>query len=248
MRSRALCAFLVLLSVGLSASVQSQTEDPIQALKDSLTNGQQGSVLQGVLGSTDGTNKKTDKKLNTPETVQQKNSQQTTDLFEKANKEKTRDGRVLRQVNEDPELRADDTVLIEMSPVEEICERYGNVPGGQAANNGSNTNNGSTGSGALNGLGALTGGSGSSGISGIGALAGASGINGNNNANSNNSNNSYDLTRCPLPTAMPKTDQQKEDSEKFRKRILSNNPYKLNHFGVLELPGLPCGLHCCDSN
>ncbi len=27
--------------------------------------------------------------------------------------------------------------------------------------------------------------------------------------------------------------------EKFRKRILSNNPYKLNRFGVLELPGLP---------
>ena len=30
-----------------------------------------------------------------------------------------------------------------------------------------------------------------------------------------------------------------EAVEKFRKRILSNNPYKLNRFGVLELPGLP---------
>jgi protein involved in polysaccharide export with SLBB domain len=37
----------------------------------------------------------------------------------------------------------------------------------------------------------------------------------------------------------PKTDEQKARSEDFRKRILSSNPYKLNKFGVLELPGLP---------
>jgi polysaccharide biosynthesis/export protein len=240
MRSKSLRALLVLLSISLTASVHSQTEDPIQALKDSLTNGQQGSgsVLQGVLG-TDSSGKKTDKKLNTPETIQQQKSTQTMDLFDKANKEKTRDGRVLRQVNEDPELRADDTVLIEMSSVDDICERYGNSSGGQpGSNNGNNTNSGSTGGSSVNSLSALTGGNGSSAISGIGALAGASGTNGNN-ANSNNSNNSYDLTRCPLLTAKTKTDQQKEESEKFRKRILSNNPYKLNHFGVLELPGLP---------
>jgi polysaccharide export outer membrane protein len=243
MRSKPLRALLVLLSISLTASVHSQTEDPLQALKDSLTNGQQGSgsVLQGVLGGTDGTGKKTDKKLNTPDTMQQQQKSNQTDLFEKANKEKTRDDRILRQVNEDPELRADDTVLIEMSSVQDICDRYGNGLGSQAANgnNGNNTNNGSSGGNPLNSLGALSGGSGSSAISGIGALTGASGMNGNNNANSNNSNNSYDLTRCPLLTAKPKTDQQKEDSEKFRKRILGNNPYQLNHFGVLELPGLP---------
>ena len=90
MRTRTLGALAALFAVCLSGSTQgqSQTEDPIQALKDSLTSGQQqGSVLQGVLGNADGTNKKTDKKLNTPETVQQKTNQQTTDLFEKANKE-----------------------------------------------------------------------------------------------------------------------------------------------------------------
>ncbi len=116
-------ALLVLLSISLTASVYSQTEDPIQALKDSLSQGQQGSILEGVLGK--GTGKKTDSKLNTPETVQQKTNQ-TTDLFDKANKEKTRDDRILRQLNEDPELRANDTVLIEMTPVEDICTRYNN--------------------------------------------------------------------------------------------------------------------------
>jgi polysaccharide export outer membrane protein len=238
MRTRSLCAILILLSTGLTASVYSQTEDPIQALKDSLTNGQSGSsVLQGVLGNGDGTGKKTDKKLNTPETVQPK-SDQPTDLFDRTNKEKTRDGRTLRQLNEDPELRADDTVLIEMTSLENICDRYGNGSGGQAGNNGNNSNNGNTGANALNSLGALTGGNGNSAISGIGALAGGSGANGNNGNNTNNTN-TYDLTRCPLPTETPKTDQEKEDTEKFRKKILSNNPYKLNHFGVLELPGLP---------
>ncbi len=38
---------------------------------------------------------------------------------------------------------------------------------------------------------------------------------------------------------MPKTDEEKAIAEKFQKRILSNNPYQLNRFGVLELPGLP---------
>ena len=35
------------------------------------------------------------------------------------------------------------------------------------------------------------------------------------------------------------TDEEKADSEKIRQLILRNNPYHLNRFGVLELPGLP---------
>ena len=149
---------------------------------------------------------------------------------------------MLRQDEEDPELRADDTVLIELISLDELCNRssdqnddQNNLNGG----NGSNSASGSSGNPRHPGS-SLTGGISavSASISGA-ALAGASGINGNNNANSNNPNNSYDLTRCPLPTATPKTDQEKEDSEKLRKRILSNNPSKLNSFGVLEMPGLP---------
>jgi polysaccharide biosynthesis/export protein len=238
MRSRALCALLVLLSVGLSASVQSQTQDEIQALKDSLMQGDsQGSVLQNVLGKSDGTGKKTDQKLNTPDTVQSKTKQQM-DLLEKANKEKTRDGRILRQLNEDPELRADDTVLIEMTSVEDICSRYGNGTGTLNTNNGANPGGGANPSGGANGNNAANA---LNAISGTGAIPNLGGINinGNNGVNGNAANNGYDLTRCPLATDTPKTDEEKDESEKFQKRILRNNPYKLNHFGVLELPGLP---------
>src|ERR1022692_996133 len=72
---------------------------------------------------------------------------------------------------------------------------------------------------------------------GLGGLAGIGGINGSN-GNQNNFN-WFDLSRCPLPTEKPKTDDEKADQEKFLKRILSNNPYKLTRFGILELPGLP---------
>jgi polysaccharide biosynthesis/export protein len=237
MQSRSLRALLVFLSVSLTASVHSQTEDPMQALKDSLSQGQQGSVLQDVLKG-NGTGKKTDQKLNTPETVQQKRDQ-TTDLFEKANKEKTRDDRVLRQLNEDPELRADDTVLIDITSLDDICTRFGLGLIGPNSNNSPNSTGGANASNPSSNTSALNSAiNGSSGITGINGIAGINGINGNNNAG-NNSNNGYDFTRCPLPTETAKTDEQKKELEKFQKRISSNNPYKLNRFGVLELPGLP---------
>jgi polysaccharide export outer membrane protein len=241
MRSKSLRALLVLLSISLTASVHGQVEDPLQTLKDSLSQGSQGSsILESVLGKSG--NKKTDSKLNTPETVQQPKTNQTTDFFDKTNinKEKTRDDRILRQVNEDPELRANDTVLIEMTPVEDICTRYGNGQNGQfPPNSGNNPNGGSSANGGNAGANPLSNLSALNGAGGIQGLSGIAGINGNNNANGNNANNTFDFTRCPLPTEKPKTDQQNEESEKFRKRVLSNNPYQLNRFGVLELPGLP---------
>ena len=60
MRSRLLGALLVMLSVGLTASAQ--TQDQLQALKDTLSPDSQSSILQGVLGKGDGTGKKTDNK------------------------------------------------------------------------------------------------------------------------------------------------------------------------------------------
>jgi polysaccharide export outer membrane protein len=233
---RFLGTVLVVLSVGLAGSVQSQSSDPLQALKDTLTGDQQGSVLDSVLGKTDGTGKKTDAKLNTPETIQSKAEQQSKDLFEKNKKGKTRDGRILRQLDEDPELRPDDTVLVDMTSLEEMCTRYGGGATPPGGNNGNNTNNTSS----LGSLGALSGASGLAGAAGIAGITGnaASGNGGNGNPN-NGLNNSFDPTRCPLPTAVQKTDEEKMESEKFKKRILSSNPYKLNKFGVLELPGIP---------
>ena len=241
MRSRSLHAFLAVLALSLTASVHGQSEDPIQSLKDSLTQGgQQGSIIQDVLGKGTG-NKKTDQKLQTPETVQSKRDQ-TTDFLEKANKEKTRDDRILRQNNEDPELRANDTVLIDVASVDDMCSRFGlGPPNPNSPNNTQNSNgpNGSTGNSTVNALNSLNALNGASGLSVPSGISSIGGINANNSPNNNAATYSYDFTRCPLPTEMPKTDKEKGELEKFRKRILSNNPYKLNRFGVLELPGLP---------
>jgi polysaccharide biosynthesis/export protein len=252
---RSLGAIFVLLSLGLAGSVPGQNQDTIQALKDSLTGGGQGGgVLQDILGTGNGTQKKTDQKLNTPETIQPPNEE--SDQYQSFKKGKTRDGRILRQYDEDPELRKDDTVLIELTSVDDLCSRNPNIngtgngtgtgagPGGQNNNN-NNPNNPAGANSAISSpsnLSALS--SSAGGIPGISGLAGLAGIgtqNGNNNPNANNQANAnpFDYNRCPLPTDKPKTDDELAEIEKFRKRILSSNPYTLNRFGVLELPGLP---------
>jgi protein involved in polysaccharide export with SLBB domain len=234
MRNSSFGALCVLLSCGLAASARSQSDDTIQALKDSLSQDQQGSVLQSVLGKGEGT-KKTDQKLNTPETVQSK-SRQEQDQMERDRKEKARDGRILRQNNEDPELRPDDTVLIEMTPIDDLCDRYrlGLVgPNGSNPGNPGNPLSGSSGSPSIPP--SLNAAGGASALSGLGGVAAAT----TGNTAANNPTTVFDTTRCPLRTDKPKSDQEMKDLEKFRTRILSSNPYKLNRFGVLELPGLP---------
>jgi polysaccharide export outer membrane protein len=236
MRSSCLGAALVLVSIGLASSALSQNDDPVQALKDSLTQDQQSSILQGVLGKGSAT-KKTDSKLSTPETVQSKTLQEEERLKEK--NQKTRDGRILRQLNEDPELRADDTVLIDLAALADICDRSLGTIGGQNGNS-TGANGGAGGTNPLSSLSALSGASGISGASGAAGI----GVNGSNGAGGSGSNNVYDLSRCPSRedasrAYLEKTDEEKKASAAFRKRILSDNPYKLNRFGVLELPGLP---------
>src|SRR5580658_10046084 len=262
MSGRLFGAMLVMLSVGLPASAQTNS-DPLQALKDTLSGGssQQGSILQGVLGDTSGTGKKSDKKLESPETVQPPSIEDMTER-----NIKTRDGRILRQMNEDPELRADDPVMIEIRTIDDVCDHNNaGLPPQNGVNNQNNPPNGANGATAANALSGLTalsstGGtsgagisslSGSSGNGGLGGLGGLGGINGTNgingiggingiNGNNPNLNNNWiDLSRCPLQTEKPKTDEEKADLEKFQKRILGSNPYKLNRFGILELPGLP---------
>ena len=238
-------AALVLLSVGLASSAQSQSSDTIQTLKDTLSqSGGQGSVLQGVLGGKgSGNNKKSDEKLETPDTMQK--SQDTLDQLDREKKEKTRDGRYIRQPDEDVELRADDTVLIELTSVDNLCTRYNNGQPTLNNNNpnnptGANGNNANTAN-ALNSLNSLNGAGTIPGVAGLtaGGTPGTNGTNAANGANANLLNNGFDYNRCPLPTDKPKTDDEKEKIEKFRKRIVNNGPYKLNRFGVLELPGLP---------
>ena len=100
MRNRILGVFAVIFSAALTASAQTTT-DPLQALKDTLGGDQQGGVLQDILGQGQNNDKKTDKKLESPQSVMPAPNQK--DITEKDIK--TRDGRTLRQFNEDPELR-----------------------------------------------------------------------------------------------------------------------------------------------
>src|ERR1700677_888529 len=108
MRSRFFWVFAVIFSAALTASAQTTT-DPLQALKDTLggdqTSSSGGGLLQGILGNGNQGTNKTDKKLENPETVRP--PPENKDLIERDIK--TRDDRILRQFNEDPELRADDS-------------------------------------------------------------------------------------------------------------------------------------------
>ena len=252
MRNKILGVFAVILSAALSASAQTTT-DPVQALKDTLGVDQQGGALQDILGQGQNNDKKVDKKLESPQSVMPTPNQK--DIIEKDIK--TRDGRTLRQFNEDPELRPDDSVMIELRPVDDVCVRYNLGPEAlqNLANNQSNPPAGplsSQGGSALNpysALNAAAGAANAAGVSGANPLAGLGGTNGIGGIgapgpnqtipNTTASTNWFDLTRCPLTTAKLKTEDEKSDEQKFVQRILDGNPYKLNRFGVLELPGLP---------
>ncbi len=183
-----------------------------------------------------------------PQTVQPKNGDRTG--FEQVPKErKTPDGHVLRQSNEDLQLRADDSVLIELVPLYDLrtgvpCNyqtnnnnngynENGDRNASNCNNNNNNNNNATSGN---NGTRGLT----NSGVD-LNALAsgnanGSPSLTGNNNQRNNQNN--QPISRKQL-YGKAKTEEERDKLEKFRKRILSNNPYRLNRFGVLEIPGLP---------
>ena len=204
---------LAMLSLG-TALAQTPSAEQLGILK-SLPADTQNSLIQSVLGKGDGAGTKTDPKLNSPETVRSRSD--ATDLFgqfDKTKKGKTVDGRVLRQFDEDPELRADDTVLIDLVPLEEYRKQV--LADKAIAANGAN----------------------------------AAGTNGNTNSGNNNTASG----RNPDGTSIngnvtnygrgqfgdiSQSEDEKEKHEKFRQRILKGNPYRLNRFGVLEIPGLP---------
>ena len=123
----------------LSAVAISQTSDQLDALKQNLSPEEQQALLQGVMGQGTGSGSsttKSDPRLNMPQTVQPKNGDRTG--FEQVPKErKTPDGHVLRQSNEDLQLRADDSVLIELVPLYDL--RTG-VPCNYQTNSNNNNN------------------------------------------------------------------------------------------------------------
>jgi polysaccharide biosynthesis/export protein len=216
------------LSIALVASAQTQTSDTLQSLKNSLSPDQQSSILQQVLGKGGASTEKSDSKLDSPETVRRKNGDQG-EIFDKENYQKTLDGRTLRQSDEDPELRANDVVLIELIDLDELCDNTFGQTGDQNNTSGNNPKSNSNAASGIPGLSGATGAAGASGAAGSNGLRGGVG---------NVPNTDFSNTRC-RPVEKPRTDMDKGKTEKFRKRILDNNPFKLNTFGVLEMPGLP---------
>src|SRR5258708_18848079 len=215
--------------VGAVAVAQIPTSEQLDALKN-MPKDQQDALIQSVLGKGDttGTGTKTESKLSTSDTVRPK-TDQSSELLNKLKKGKTLDDRTLRQPDEDPELRADDTILIDLTTIDRYRDINSNSP--NAANAGGN--DGAANGSGINGIG----------INGInGSAANDGSANGARNNRNNRANNPDDYGRVKADIkaeTKPKTDEEKEKSEEVRQLILKNNPYHLNRFGVLELPGLP---------
>jgi protein involved in polysaccharide export with SLBB domain len=197
-------AALLSAVLACSAGAQTPTADQLNALKQ-LPPDQQNALLQSLAGRGDSSGKKTDPRLSTPETVQPKSDTESTERYLR---EKTSDGRRLRLPDEDPELRPDDAVLIELTLID----------AGRRDQNASDTGSSKTAAGAT--------GLGSSG-------------NPRNGAVSPDADASQDRYGPRTGGTDSLSDDERSRAAGFRDRIMLNNPYHLNKFGVLELPGLP---------
>jgi polysaccharide export outer membrane protein len=213
-------AFLLATIIGaLSAAVaQTPTADQLSILKN-LPPDQQQQLIQGVLGGKgDGTGKKIDPSLQTPDTVRQKD--QRLDQYDKYIKDKTVDGRPLRLQDEDPELRPGDSVLIDLITIEHRRRPIIQEPTTSASGAGTS---------------ALTGQNPNLRNNTVDSLQ-------KDNRDIREKSNETDPDRSYGRTPYedrPLTDSERERIEDFRQRILKNNPYTLNRFGVLDIPGLP---------
>jgi len=228
MRIKLFGVLAILIATSLVASAQTPTAEQLNALKG-MSQDQQDALLQSVLGGKGDANgaTKIDSQLKMPQTVQPKSGQ--TDLLRQYQKDKTEDGRTLRMTDEDPELRADDTVLIDLTPVK-LREKAL-----QNSNSNKNSAADTTDMSALNG--AVDGGN-------QGANRGDTNGQARNKPAYPNQNN-YDYGRYKekedeqTGDDQARSEKERKKAEQMRELILRNNPYHLNRFGVLELPGLP---------
>lgn len=220
-KSSGFALIAVLAGAVAIAQTPTPTADQINALK-SLPQDQQDALIQGALGKGDGTGTKSDAQLRTPQTVQPRNDE--SNAF---NGGRTSDGRTLRQPDEDPELRADDTVLIDLTPIDTLCAD-------------TSTNNPNSASAALSAANGTTGSNGYNGPNRVRCYDLSRNQGNNANTGNDRKNGRYTTDFGRVQTELkPKTEEEKKRIEDFRQRILRNNPYRLNRFGVLEVPGLP---------
>jgi len=234
---RRLRAAILCVSLGAAAVAQTPTPEQLNILR-SLPQDQQDSLIQSVLGgSKNDTGAKSDSKLSMPDSVKQ--SGERLNNTQNNRERKTADGRTLRLSDEDPELRPGDYVLIDLTPLQLAA---GNVAAAGSSSNGPASQSSGTSMSSL--LGSANSSSlGSSPGSGMGsdsggAAAALGALSSGNSANNARNNSASDFGRLNMDNT-PKTREQMLRSEQFRDRILKGNPYQLNPFGVLEIPGLP---------
>jgi polysaccharide biosynthesis/export protein len=210
----------LLAAVGLglvvaATNAQVPTPDQLNVLK-SLPPEQQQQLIQSVLGGKgDGTNRKTDPKLDMGDTSDGRDRRSRL-LQDQTDRDKTKDGRTLRQSDEDPELRAFDSVLIDLTPYE-LTPKDGSP---QAAPPGTNAAAAPT---AIPGAPAPN----AAAASNLAAQA----------ANGQEQARPADFGR--IQSVQKPATPEEALQRMLRDTILKNNPYKLNRFGVLEIPGLP---------
>ena len=195
--------------IGFVVSAQTPTPDQLNVFK-SLPQDQQQELVQSVLGGkSDGTNRKIDPKLDTGDKNDQRDARQRELQNGADSVDRTADGRMLRRSREDPELRAFDSVLIDLTPYG-MASKDSNLPT-SAPQNPANSQP------SLN-------------------------PNSANSLRDLDSGDSTDKTKPDFgriqPTDVPKT-LEEVGARLLRDRILKGNPYKLNRFGVLEIPGMP---------
>jgi len=213
--ARSLSAAIALTLIGavVGAQTPTPTQDQLNIFKN-LPQDQQDALMQSLLGGKgDATNKKSDSQLESPETVKKKNDRTGEREQEQIN-DKTKDGHTLRKSDEDPELRADDYVLIDLTPVE--LDKDGNLIVRSTGNQAS--------------------GSSSTPAQAAAAAAGTSSTDSLGKDNKNTPASDFGRLRVEQ---RPRTPEETTRSATVRDRILKGNPYKLNRFGVLEIPGLP---------
>ena len=216
-------AATILILIAATAGAQVPSQDQLNALKN-MPQDQRNQLLQSVLGNGDGTNRITDPKLSTPETVDQ-GVDRLGGRDKTTNPDKSLDGHTLRKTDEDPELRAGDTVLIDLTPIELDTDINQTL-----SSTGTSSANVSNSSAAVNGAAAakLAGSTTNPAITG----------NSSNSGSSTKSNLANDFGRLEIERK-PRTAEELARSKLVRDRVLNGNPYKLNRFGVLEIPGLP---------
>jgi polysaccharide export outer membrane protein len=225
MRTKIAAVFSGWLLTGLVALAQTPTQEQLNALKN-LPQDQQDAAMQSLTGTKgDGTGKKSDPRLDTPETLRPDSDALAAKHKEERNK--TIDGHHLRIEDENPELRADDSILIDLRPIDreadakEKEERKENKSSGFPGAIGNPAD--------------------------LAAAAGNSATGDNRAADADRDRkeeqdlrDSYGRDALDLSRDYkPLTDAERTRIDDFRQRILKGNPYKLNRFGVLEIPGLP---------